>query len=230
MRFDVIIPALDEEATIADVVRSAMETGARRVVVVDNGSVDQTPKRAVEAGARVVREEIRGYGQACLSGLKSISEDPPEWVLFCDGDGADDPQGLVAIVNAARHEQVDFVIGNRANRSSEPGALTIPQRFGNRLACTLIWFLYRTRFHDLGPLRMIKWETLRMLNMQDPAFGWTVEMQVKAAKMNVRFCEIDVVARCRRGGESKISGTIRGSVLAGTTIIKTIFKEAKPNV
>ncbi|MGB0647695.1 MAG: glycosyltransferase family 2 protein [Bradymonadia bacterium] len=230
MRFDVIIPALDEEATIGDVVQSAIDAGARRIVVVDNGSIDQTPLRAAEAGADVIRENIRGYGQACLSGLTALSEDPPDWVLFCDGDGADDPKGLVAIVNSARHDQVDFVIGNRANRSSEPGALTLPQRFGNRLACSLIWLLYRTRFHDLGPLRMIKWETLRTLNMQDPAFGWTVEMQVKAAKLKVRFCEIDVTARCRRGGESKISGTIRGSVLAGITILRTIFKEAKTNV
>lgn len=230
MRFDVIIPALDEEETIATVVRSVMEAGARRVVVVDNGSSDETANRAVEAGADVVREEIRGYGQACLSGLAALKENPPEWVLFCDGDGSDDPKGVVSVVESARCGQVEFVIGNRANRSSELGALTVPQRFGNRLSCSLIWFLYRTRFHDLGPLRMIEWQTLQRLNMQDPAFGWTVEMQVKAAKMNVRFCEVDVVARRRRGGVSKISGTVRGSVLAGTTILKTIFREAKFHV
>jgi glycosyltransferase involved in cell wall biosynthesis len=227
MRFDVIIPALDEEKTIGDVVESAQDTGARRVVVVDNGSTDSTSLKAKEAGAVVVSEPIRGYGQACLTGIASLTADPPDWVLFCDGDGADDPHGLARVIKAAHTGEVDFVIGNRANRNSEAGALTIPQRFGNRLACGLIRVLYQTRFKDLGPLRMIRWSTLCNLKMQDKAFGWTVEMQVKAAKQRVSFCEVDVKARCRRGGKSKISGTVRGSVLAGTTIIGTIFKQVR---
>lgn len=229
MRFDVIIPALDEENTIADVVLSALSAGARRVVVVDNGSKDSTTLRATDAGARIVSQPIRGYGQACLTGIGSLTSEPPEWVLFCDGDGADDPKGLVRVIEAARAGGTDFVIGNRANRHSEAGALTIPQRFGNRLACGLIRLLYQTSFKDLGPLRMIRWSTLCDLNMQDKAFGWTVEMQVKAAKKGVAFCEVDVTARCRRGGKSKISGTVRGSVLAGTTIISTIFKQVRRN-
>ena len=225
MLFDVIIPALDEEATIGDVVLSALSAGARTVMVVDNGSIDSTAQHALTAGARVVTEPIRGYGQACLTGIEAVSLEPPEWVLFCDGDGADDPEGLLNVIRAASTRPVDFVIGNRANAKSEPGALTTPQRFGNRLACGLIRLLYRTSFQDLGPLRMIRWSTLKGLDMQDTAFGWTVEMQVKAAKRSVRFCEVDVTARCRRGGQSKISGTIRGSVLAGTTIISTILKQ-----
>ena len=154
----------------------------------------------MNAGATVVPEPIRGYGQACLTGMATLASQPPEWVLFCDGDGADDPDGLLGVISAARTETVDFVIGNRANALSEPGALTVPQRFGNRLACGLIKLLYQTSFQDLGPLRMIRWPTLAGLDMQDRAFGWTVEMQVKAAKRALPFCEVDVMARCRRGG------------------------------
>lgn len=225
MVFEVIIPALDEEATIGDVVRMVQHEGARRVVVVDNRSTDATADRAREAGAHVVYEAKRGYGRACLSGIDVLKSDPPDWVLFCDGDGSDDPQGLKRVLEAAAAEDVEIVIGNRANSMSEPGALTFVQRFGNRLACGLILLLYGTRFHDLGPLRMVRWETLETLQMQDQNFGWTVEMQVKAAKRRVPFREVSVKARCRRGGESKISGTVRGSIMAGTIILKTIFKQ-----
>ena len=222
MEFEVIIPALDEEETIGDVVRMARENGARRVVVVDNHSSDDTEARALSAGAHVVYEGQRGYGRACLTGINELKINPPEWVLFCDGDGADDPQGLAAIVQAAAENHVDLIIGNRANAQSEPGALTIPQRFGNKLACSLIAVLYGARFHDLGPLRMIRWSALEQLSMKDENFGWTVEMQVKAAKQDLPFKEVPVRARCRRGGQSKISGTIKGSVLAGSIILKTI--------
>ena len=227
MQFDVIIPALNEEETIAAVVNAAIEQGARSVFVVDNGSSDATSQRARSAGARVVYEPIRGYGQACLAGLDAIANDPPSWVLFCDGDGADDPDGLASVIQAAQSPELCMVIGNRDNDRSESGALTVAQRFGNRLACTLIRVLYRTRFQDLGPLRMIRWETLMALGMTDRNFGWTVEMQVKIAKHGFPFAEVDVKARCRRGGRSKISGTIKGSAVAGVTILKTIFTQVK---
>jgi glycosyltransferase involved in cell wall biosynthesis len=225
MEFEVIIPALDEEETIGDVVRMARGNGARRVVVVDNHSSDDTEAQALAAGAHVVYEGQRGYGRACLTGINEMRINPPEWVLFCDGDGADDPHGLAAIVGAAAENHADLIIGNRANDQSEPGALTIPQRFGNKLACSLIALLYGARFHDLGPLRMIRWSALEQLSMKDENFGWTVEMQVKAAKQDLPFKEVPVRARCRRGGQSKISGTIKGSVMAGSIILKTIFKQ-----
>ena len=225
MEFEVIIPALNEEETIGEVVRMARRNGARRVVVVNNHSSDDTGARAVAAGAHVVYEGQRGYGRACLTGIRELRSNPPEWVLFCDGDGADDPQGLAAVVRAAAENHADLIIGNRANDQSEPGALTIPQRFGNKLACGLIALLYGARFHDLGPLRMIRWSALEQLRMKDEDFGWTVEMQVKVAKQSLAFKEVTVRARRRRGGQSKISGTLKGSIMAGSIILKTIFNQ-----
>ena len=151
--------------------------------------------------------------------------DPPDWVLFCDGDGADDPEGMANVLKVASGEACDLVIGSRIHSNSEKGALTPAQRFGNRLACTLIRGLYGVRFNDLGPLRAIRWATLKQLKMADENFGWTVEMQVKIAKHDLSFREVPVRARCRRGGKSKISGTIKGSVMAGTIILKTIFRQ-----
>lgn len=224
MEFSAIIPALDEEKTIGDVVTMVLSGGAASVIVVDNGSSDETAKRARAAGAEVISEPRRGYGRACLTGMETLETNPPLWVLFCDGDGSDDPNGMRKVLQAAR-TNVDFVIGNRANKLSEDGALTPVQRFGNRLSCGLIKLLYGTQFHDLGPMRAIRWTTLQEFKMKDEGFGWTVEMQIKAAKQGVRFCEVDVRARRRRGGQSKISGTVKGSVMAGSIILSTIFKQ-----
>ena len=224
MEFSAIIPALDEEQTIGDVVAMVLTCGATSVVVVDNGSSDETASRARAAGAKVIHEPRKGYGRACLTGIEMLAANPPPWVLFCDGDGSDDPIGMKKVLQAAR-TNVDFVIGNRANKFSEVDALTPVQRFGNRLSCGLIKLLYRTRFHDLGPMRAIRWTTLQKFKMKDEGFGWTVEMQIKAAKQGVRFCEVDVRARRRRGGQSKISGTVKGSVMAGSIILSTIFRQ-----
>ena len=223
---DAIIPALNEVATIGGVVQRLYQRGIRKVWVVDNGSSDETSSRASDAGAHVIYEPKRGYGAACLAGLGVLSDDPPEWVLFCDADGSDDPEGIAHLLSFTDSEY-GALLTHRAPHLNEHGALTIPQRFGNRLACFLIDQIHGVRFQDLGPLRMLRYDCLTELNMRDTDFGWTVEMQLKLAKTNAKWMELDVKARRRRGGKSKISGTVKGTVLAGYVIIKTIFRDGR---
>ena len=223
MVVDVIIPALDEEAAIGQVIAEIQDPRVRRIIVADNGSVDATAARAREAGAIVVREPIKGYGRACLTALAYVGTDPPDVVVFVDGDLADDasqmPKLLASIAAGA-----DLVIGSRALGQSERGALTPVQVFGNWLSTRLIERLYGERFTDLGPFRAVRWEALERLEMRDQNFGWTVEMQVRAAKRALRCAEVPVNYR-RRVGVSKVSGTIKGSVMAGTIILSTIARE-----
>lgn len=223
MVVDVIIPALDEEAAIGQVIAEIQDPRVRRIIVADNGSVDATAERAREAGAIVVREPIKGYGRACLTALAYVGTDPPDVVVFVDGDLADDasqmPKLLASIAAGA-----DLVIGSRALGQSERGALTPVQVFGNWLSTRLIERLYGERFTDLGPFRAVRWEALERLEMRDQNFGWTVEMQVRAAKRALRCTEVPVNYR-RRVGVSKVSGTIKGSVMAGTIILSTIARE-----
>jgi glycosyltransferase involved in cell wall biosynthesis len=221
----VVIPALNEAASIGRVIRAIPEGWVDQVVVVDNGSRDDTPLVAREAGATVVAEPRRGYGQACLTGIAALSSAPPDILVFLDGDFSDHPEELPRLVAPIRSGQADLVVGSRVLGRSEPGALLPQARFGNWLATRLIRLIWRVPYTDLGPFRAISFEKLERLGMEDVNFGWTVEMQVKAASAGLRSIEVPVSYR-RRIGRSKISGTLSGTFKAGSKILWTIFREA----
>jgi len=214
-----IIPVLNEEATIAAVVQSLHGCGLRQIRVVDNGSTDGTVAIATQLGATVLHEPIPGYGRACWLGLQQIPSNI-EWILFCDGDGSDNLSQLPDFLAAG--DRADLVLGNRAATVAGRAVMTPVQRFGNRLATTLIWLGWGYRYQDLGPLRLIRWSALKQLHMQDRGFGWTVEMQVRAIECGLQICELPVDYQVRQGGKSKISGTVRGSVQAGAIILSTL--------
>lgn len=222
MRSVIIIPALNEEAAIGGVVRSVRHR-VDQVIVVDNGSTDHTAARAIEAGAKVIRVAQPGYGRACLAGVKAARD--ADLIIFMDGDGADDPDDLRALIEPILSGRADLVIGSRLLGRTERGALTLAQRFGNRLATGLMRLIWGGHFTDLGPFRAITRPAYEALNMQAETFGWTVEMQVRALKQKLCCAEVPVNYR-RRIGVSKISGTVKGVCLAGWFILGTIFKEA----
>uniref|UniRef100_A0A832H2X8 Glycosyltransferase family 2 protein n=1 Tax=Oscillatoriales cyanobacterium SpSt-402 TaxID=2282168 RepID=A0A832H2X8_9CYAN len=215
----VIIPVLNEEATIAFVVQSLQSIGLTTIRVVDNGSCDRSVEVARMAGAEVLHEPILGYGKACWCGLQEMPE-LIQWILFCDGDGSDDVSSLHHFF--AVRDRYDLILGNRTATPAGRTAMTLVQRFGNALATTLIWWGWGYRYHDLGPLRLIHRSALDQIQMQDRGFGWTVEMQVRAIECGFRICELPVKYQCRQGGKSKISGTIRGSIKAGVVILSTL--------
>ncbi len=218
---DAIIPALNEESSIGLVLAALPPGVIRRVIVADNGSTDATAAVARAHGATVVFEPRRGYGAACLKGIEAIAADPPEAVLFLDADLSDDPSEAVHVLRPILEGRADFVVGSRALGEREPGALTPHARFGNWLATKLLRLLYGVRYTDLGPFRAIRYDALRNLAMADRDFGWTIEMQVKAARVGLRHAEVPVRYR-RRVGRSKISGTLKGSAQAALKILGTI--------
>lgn len=222
----VIIPAFNEAQSIGLVLEAIPGDLIQTVVVCDNGSTDDTAKIAMSAGAVVVHEPERGYGKACLAGITYLNQTdtPPDIVAFLDGDFSDFPEELPVVVEPILKGQADLVIGSRVLGKREQGALLLHQQFGNWLAVTLIRTLYGYTFSDLGPFRAIRRQDLVRLGMKDKNYGWTVEMQVKAAKYKLRCTEVPVNYR-KRVGKSKVSGTVKGSLLAGYKIIFTIFKE-----
>lgn len=222
----VVIPALNEEASIALVLRDIPRDLVRDVIVVDNGSHDSTADVSRNAGARVVHEPERGYGAACLRGLAELrgrAQGPPAIVVFLDADYSDHPDELPALVRPILEGNADMVLGSRLAGVREPGAMPPQSVWGNRLACFLMRILFRARYTDLGPFRAIRWDALERLGMIDRNFGWTVEMQIKAARAGLRFLEVPVSYR-RRVGASKISGTVSGTVRAGYKILYLIAK------
>lgn len=221
-RIGVVIPALDEEQAIGHVI-AEIPAWVDEIVVADNGSRDRTAEIAERAGARVVHERERGYGAACQAGIAALRE--ADIVVFLDGDRSDDPSEMGALVDPIAEGSADFVIGSRVTGNAARGALTPQQRFGNWLACRLILLFWGARFTDLGPFRAIRRHTLEALNMTDRKFGWTVEMQIKAARAGVRTLEVPVRYRPRIG-VSKISGTLAGSVKAGAGILGVIARSA----
>jgi glycosyltransferase involved in cell wall biosynthesis len=215
---DVIIPALDEQAALPRGLREIPRPAVRRIIVADNGSTDRTADVARENGAEVVHEPERGYGAACLKAMAHLAADPPGIVVFLDGDYSDHPGELPSLIEPIAAGDADMVIGSRARGRQERGALSPQQRVGNAIACTALRLFYDVHYTDLGPFRAIRWETLQTLRMQDRNYGWTVEMQIKAAQHRVAYCEVPVSYR-QRVGVSKVSGTIRGSVGAGAKIL-----------
>ena len=215
---DVVIPALNEERALPYVLRDIPRPPVRRVVVADNGSTDATATVAETHGAEVVQEHERGYGAACLRALDHLASDPPDIVVFLDGDYSDHPDELPSLVEPILEGTADLVIGSRAIGSAERGALSPQQRIGNAVASGALRVLYGAHYTDLGPFRAIRWETLQRLHMCDRNYGWTVEMQIKAARRRVPYAEVPVSYR-RRIGVSKVSGTVRGSVSAGLKIL-----------
>jgi glycosyltransferase involved in cell wall biosynthesis len=215
-----IIPALDEEAAIRATLEGLPWAALAQTIVVDNGSRDRTSEQARAGGAQVVLEPRRGYGRACLAGIAAL--DPRvEVIAFMDADGSDDPADLPRLVAALDH--ADMVIGSRVE-GAEAGSLAPMQRAGNRLATFLLGILYGARCTDLGPFRAIRRDALERLAMRDLNFGWTIEMQIKARRANLRVVELPVAYHRRRGGRSKISGSLWGSIRAGTKILWTILR------
>jgi glycosyltransferase involved in cell wall biosynthesis len=220
----IIIPALNEESAIAQVLKEIPPGIIEQVIVVDNGSTDRTSEIAAQSGAQVVREPQRGYGSACLAGIRALSSDI-EIVVFMDGDHSDHPEQLPNLLNPILDGQADFVLGTRSTDPGSAAALTAFQRWGNHLATSLMRRFWGYKYTDLGPFRAIGRDSLELLSMSDPDFGWTVEMQIKAAIMGLRILELPVSYRARIG-KSKVSGTFKGSILAGAKILFTIFSYA----
>ena len=222
---DVVIPAYNEEASISLVLNDIPDTLVREVIVCNNASTDSTREVAIQSGATVLDQPRKGYGSACLKGLEYIAqkEIKPDIVVFLDADYSDHPEEMSEVVRPILEDDQDMVIGSRALGNMEEGAMMPQQIFGNWLATNLIKLIYKYHFTDLGPFRAIKYDRLCDLQMKDPDFGWTVEMQVKAAKLGFRCTEVPVSYR-KRIGVSKVSGTIRGTILAGHKILWTIFK------
>lgn len=222
---DVIIPAYNEEKSIHKVVNDIPKETVRDIIVCNNGSTDQTKEVAKLAGATVIDQPISGYGNACLKGIEYVNQKPisPEIVVFIDGDYSDFPEQMVELIEPIVNRDMDLVIGSRALGNLQSGSMTPQQVFGNWLATNLIKMIYSYDFTDLGPFRAIKWDKLVALDMKDRDYGWTVEMQVKAAKLNYKCTEVAVDYR-KRIGKSKVSGTMKGTILAGHKILWTIFK------
>jgi glycosyltransferase involved in cell wall biosynthesis len=221
----VIIPAYNEEDAIEKVIREISKEIVSEVVVVNNGSTDNTENTARQAGATVLSEPVAGYGRACLKGMAYLAQSKPatDIVVFLDGDYSDYPEEISMLLAPILENNADLVIGSRALGKRERGSMTPQQVFGNWLATHLLKILYGVKFTDLGPFRAIKYEKLVELNMLDKNYGWTVEMQLKAAKIGLRCVEVPVRYR-KRIGISKVSGTVKGTVMAGYKIITTIFK------
>jgi len=225
MRVSVIIPALNEEETIADVVRGVPPAMADEVIVVDNGSEDSTSARASEAGAQVITESRRGYGRACAAGVRALSSDC-EIVVFLDGDGSDCPELMDRLVEPIKEGRYDFVIGSRTRGRREPGSLNLQQVFAGRAAGLFLRALYGVRCTDMCPFRAIRRESLESLGMREQTYGWNLEMQMRTARAGLRILEVPVNHRRRAGGKSKVSGTLRGTFMAGARILATLARVA----
>jgi glycosyltransferase involved in cell wall biosynthesis len=220
----VIIPAYNEQDSIGHVISDVPDI-VSEIIVVSNNSTDETKQVAEAAGAIVLSEPKRGYGYACLKGMKHVesSIEKPDIIVFLDGDYSDYPEQLTNIIEPIIKDDIDFVIGARVKRLREKGSMTFPQIFGNWLATFLMRLMFNSKFTDLGPFRAIKYEKLLGLHMEDKTYGWTVEMQLKVLRHKLSYTEIPVKYR-NRIGVSKVSGTVKGAIFAGVKILGWIFK------
>ena len=220
----VIIPAYNEADSIAKVIND-IPSIVNEIIVVSNNSTDNTEVNATKAGATVLQEPRKGYGYACLKGMKYIANQKikPEIIVFLDGDYSDFPEQLIELITPIIEENIDFVLGARVKEKREKGSMTPQQIFGNWLATYLMKILFKASFKDLGPFRAIKYDKLIALKMEDKTYGWTIEMQLKALKQKFSYLEIPVKYR-NRIGTSKVSGTLKGTILAGIKILNWIFK------
>lgn len=220
----VIIPAFNEEASIGKVL-AEIPGYVAEVIVVDNNSYDHTAEVAKTGGATVLFEKRKGYGYACLKGIDHINKiiPKPDIVVFLDGDYSDYPAEMDTIIAPIKENNIDLVIGARVSEKREKGSMTFPQRFGNKLATSLMKILFDAKFTDLGPFRAIKYQKLLELEMQDKTYGWTVEMQLKALRQKFTYIEVPVQYK-NRIGVSKVSGTVKGAIFAGVKILGWIFK------
>jgi hypothetical protein len=225
MRVAIVIPALNEEESVSHVVTRVPVDVADEVIVADNGSTDDTAEIAQAAGAHVVREERRGYGYACAAGVAAAG-DQFDVLVFMDSDGSDDPSRIGALVEPIERDAADLVLGSRMLSSAGRHALRPHQRLGNALSTALIRLLYGQRITDLSPFKAIRCAVLAELGMSEMTYGWTVEMIVKCAKRGHHIVEVPVVARPRIGGRSKVSGTVKGTVLAAYYLLGTTIKHA----
>jgi glycosyltransferase involved in cell wall biosynthesis len=222
----VIIPALDEEEPIAGVVRECLATGLpNEVIVVDNGSTDRTAERARQAGAHVITAP-RGYGRACAAGVRALSPEC-DIVVFLDGDGSDVPAFMSQLIAPVAQGTHDFVIGSRIRGQRERGSMNLQQIFAGRLAGLILGLLYGVPYTDMSPFRAIRRDVLERLGMREQTYGWNLEMQMKAARDGLRILEIPVNHRRRAGGKSKVSGTFRGTFVAGARIAATLVRVAR---
>jgi glycosyltransferase involved in cell wall biosynthesis len=224
MNTTVIIPALNEAGCIGDLVAAVLAQPVSGVIVVDNGSTDGTAAMAEQAGARVVREPRRGYGYACLAGTLAARE--AKTLVFLDGDYSFEPAELSRLMAPLQAGQADLVLGSRALGRVEPGSMPPQQRFGNWLAARLLRPLYGLALTDLGPYRAVRRELVVALDMREMTYGWPTEMIVKAARRGARIVEVPVSYRSRRAGRSKVSGTLRGTILAGYAILGVTFRHS----
>ena len=222
MNIAVIIPAYNEESSIAKVINEIPKDLVSEIIVVNNNSTDNTIKKAESAGAIVLTETIQGYGASCLKGIEYLKNKNTDIVVFIDGDFSDYPKEMNLLIDPIIKENFDFVLGSRVIGKSEKGAFPFHSKFGNILSGFLMNLFWKVKYTDIGPFRAIKFDKLLMLNMADHWYGWTVEMQIKAAKQKLKVKEVPVSYR-KRIGKSKVSGTIKGSFMAGTIILKTIF-------
>lgn len=226
MRIAALLPALNEAQALPRVLPAL--PSYLRVVVVDNGSIDDTSHIARALGAEVVSEPRRGYGRAIQAGIRWLEasgpDQQPDIVVVLDADASDDPQDLTSLLEPILQGKADFVLGSRTLGQRDPGAMPFQQRFGNTLATLLLWYRLGHRFTDFGPFRALRFSSLQALRLDDPDFGWNVQMQQRAVRQGLRIVEVPVHYRPRIG-QSKISGTLKGTVLAGITILRTVWKE-----
>ncbi len=222
MKIAVIIPAYNEEKSIGKIIAEIPRDIVNEVIVVNNNSTDKTAENAVKAGATVLYESFQGYGAACLKGIDYCRSKSYEIIVFMDGDYSDYPEEIKLLVNPIINEKYDFVLGSRVIGKREKGALPFQSRIGSIIAGFLMNLFWGVKYTDLGPFRAIKFDKLLNLDMQDKWYGWTVEMQIKAAQQKLKIIELPVQYR-KRIGQSKVTGTVKGTIMASFIIMKTIF-------